>query len=77
MFWWRRKKSKQKAKERLQLVLAYDRAKLAPGKMEELKKDLLEVLSRYFPADAEQMEIEFEQRGERVVLVADIPFAND
>jgi len=73
MFWWRRKNSKQKAKERLQLVLAYDRAKLAPGKMEALKEDLLEVLSRYFPADSDQVEIEFEQRGERVVLVADIP----
>jgi len=73
MFWRRRKKSKQRAKERLQLVLAYDRAKLAPGKMEALKHDLLEVLGRYFPADQEQVEIEFEQRGERVVLVANIP----
>ncbi|WP_457631210.1 cell division topological specificity factor MinE [Oceanithermus sp.] len=73
MFWRRRKKSKQQAKERLQLVLAYDRARLAPGKMEALKQDLLEVLGRYFPADAEKVEIEFEQRGERVVLIADIP----
>jgi len=73
MFWWRRKKSKKKAKERLQLVLAYDRAKLAPGKMEALKQDLLDVLSRYFPAEEEQVEIDFEQRGERVVLIANIP----
>ena len=73
VFWWRRKKSKDKAKERLQLVLAYDRAKLAPGQMESLKEDLLSVLARYFPADAEKVEIEFEQRGERVVLIADIP----
>jgi len=73
VFWWRRKKSKDKAKERLQLVLAYDRAKLAPGQMEALKEDLLAVLARYFPADAKKVEIEFEQRGERVVLIADIP----
>ncbi len=73
MFWWRRQKSKQKAKERLQLVLAYDRAKLAPGKMEDLKRDLLEVLHRYFPTEDREVEIEFEQRGERVVLIADIP----
>ncbi|HGY09872.1 MAG TPA: cell division topological specificity factor MinE [Oceanithermus profundus] len=73
MFWWRRRKSKQKAKERLQLVLAYDRAKLAPGKMEDLKRDLLEVLHRYFPTEDREVEIEFEQRGERVVLIADIP----
>ncbi|WP_293173625.1 cell division topological specificity factor MinE [Oceanithermus sp.] len=73
MFWWRRKGSKQKAKERLQLVLAYDRAKLAPGQVEALKADLLEVLGRYFPTEDREMEIAFEQRGERVVLIADIP----
>jgi cell division topological specificity factor len=73
MFWWRRRKSKQKAKERLQLVLAYDRAKLPPGKVEELKKDLLQVLQKYFPTEDREMEIEFEQRGERMVLIADIP----
>lgn len=73
MFWWRRKKSKQKAKERLQLVLAYDRAKLAPGQVEALKKDLLVVLQKYFPTEDRDMEIEFEQRGERMVLIADIP----
>ena len=44
--WWRRK-SKEKAKERLKLVLAYDRARLSPGMVESLKRDLLEVLRRY------------------------------
>ncbi len=73
MFWWRRKKSKQKAKERLQLVLAYDRAKLPPGRVEELKRDLLEVLQKYFPTEDREVDIEFEQRGERMVLIADIP----
>jgi len=73
MFWWRRRKSKQKAKERLQLVLAYDRAKLPPGRVEELKQDLLKVLQKYFPTEDREMEIEFEQRGERMVLIADIP----
>jgi len=73
MFWRRRKKSKQQAKERLQLVLAYDRAKLPPGQVEELKQDLLRVLQKYFPTDDRDVEIEFEQRGERMVLIADIP----
>jgi len=73
MFWWRRKKSKQKAKERLQLVLAYDRAKLPPGQVEALKRDLLDVLKKYFPTEDGEVELSFEQRGERVVLVADIP----
>ncbi|WP_243027142.1 cell division topological specificity factor MinE [Thermus albus] len=70
--WWRRR-SKDKAKERLKLVLAYDRAKLSPGLVENLKRDLLEVLRRYFPAQDEGLSVALEERGERVVLIADIP----
>ncbi len=72
LFWWR-KKSKEKARERLKLVLAYDRAKLPPGKMEGLKAELLEVLKRYFPADEQGMEVRVEERGEHMVLIAEIP----
>ncbi|MFD3005034.1 cell division topological specificity factor MinE [Thermus tengchongensis] len=70
--WWR-KRSKEKAKERLKLVLAYDRAKLSPGLVESLKRDLLEVLRRYFPAQEEGLSVAFEERGEKMVLIADIP----
>ncbi|MFN3178627.1 MAG: cell division topological specificity factor MinE [Thermus sp.] len=70
--WWRRK-SKEKAKERLKLVLAYDRAKLSPGLVENLKRDLLEVLRRYFPAQEEGLSVALEERGEKMVLIADIP----
>ncbi len=73
MFWRRKKKTKDQLKERLKLVLAYDRAQLPPGKIEQLKEDLIEVLSRYFPAESEGANVQLEQRGERVVLVADIP----
>ena len=70
--WWRRR-SKEKAKERLKLVLAYDRARLSPGMVESLKRDLLEVLRRYFPAQEEGLSVALEERGEKMVLVADIP----
>ena len=43
----RRKRSKDALKERLKLVLSYDRAKLTPGKMEELKQELLGVIGKY------------------------------
>ena len=72
MIWWRRR-SKEKAKERLKLVLAYDRARLSPGMVESLKRDLLEVLRRYFPAQEEGLSVALEERGEKMVLVADIP----
>ena len=70
--WWRRR-SKEKVKERLKLVLAYDRARLSPGMVESLKRDLLEVLRRYFPAQEEGLSVALEERGEKMVLVADIP----
>ena len=70
--WWRRR-SKEKAKERLKLVLAYDRARLSPGMVESLKRDHLEVLRRYFPAQEEGLSVALEERGEKMVLVADIP----
>ncbi len=70
--WWRGK-SKDRAKERLKLVLAYDRARLSPGLVENLKQDLLEVLRRYFPAQEEGLSVALEERGERMVLIADIP----
>lgn len=71
-------KSKDKVKERLQLVLSYDRARLSPGKMEELKDELLQVIAKYFPPEEgreglEDFDVKLEQHGDRMVLVADLP----
>ncbi|MER3443198.1 Cell division topological specificity factor [Calidithermus terrae] len=74
MAWfWQRNKSKDVLKERLKLTLAYDRAQLAPGMVDALKNDLLEVLKRYFPAEHDALNVELEQRGEKVVMIANIP----
>ena len=67
----RRRRSKDDLKQRLKLVLSYDRAKLSPGKMEELKRELLAVVDKYFPTDGDDLDVRFEQHAERMVLVAD------
>lgn len=54
-------------------MLAYDRARLSPGLVENLKRDLLEVLRRYFPVHEEGLSVTLEKRGEKMVLIADIP----
>jgi cell division topological specificity factor len=54
-------------------VLSYDRAKLSPGKMEELKRELIAVVDKYFPSDGDDLDVRFEQHGDRMVLVADLP----
>ena len=68
-----RQKSKDKLKERLKLVLSYDRSGLPPGKMDELKHELLQVISKYFPSDETNYDVSLEQQGDRMVLVANLP----
>lgn len=68
-----RRRSKDQLKQRLKLVLTYDRARLTPGKMEEMKTELLDVIRKYFPSDAQEHEVRFEQQGDRMVLVAQLP----
>lgn len=66
------KKSKETLKDRLKLVLTYDRIQLAPGKMEELKKELMEVVQRYFPLGSEAVDVQVEQQGKNMRVVADL-----
>jgi len=73
----KRRKSRDQLKERLKLVLSYDRAKLTPGKMEELKSELLAVIGKYFPSETQDYDVRFEQQGERMVLVANLPIKRE
>ena len=70
-----RKGSKETLKDRLELVLAYDRAKIAPGKVDALREDLLAVVKKYFPTEGSNIEVE--QRGDSIMLVASIPLEKD
>jgi len=72
MMWPWQRKSKDALKERLKLVLAYDRAHLSPGMVEQLKQDLLAVLKRYFP-DEENLSIQVETLDDKMKLQADVP----
>ena len=68
-----RKRSKDQLKDRLKLVLSYDRAGLTPGKMEELKSELLAVIHKHFPANENDYDVKLEQQGDRMVFVANLP----
>ncbi len=65
--------SSQTAKERLRLVLLSDHLSLAPDVVENLKRDLLEVISRYVEVDAANCDVSFEQREKEVAMLANIP----
>jgi cell division topological specificity factor len=61
------------AKERLRLVLLSDHLSLAPDVVESLKRDLLEVISRYVEIDPAHADVTFEQREREVAMLASIP----
>ena len=66
-------RSAESAKERLQLVLVHDRTDLSPGQLEALKDDLLKAISNYIDIDPEAVQIGLERDGRSQRLVADIP----
>jgi cell division topological specificity factor len=65
--------SADQARERLKLVLIHDRTDLAPGQMEKLKNELLQVISKYIDIDPNAVNISMMQEGREQRLVADIP----
>ncbi len=73
MNWFRRSRSAQSAKERLQLVLINDRTNLTPEQLTTLKDEILQVISRHIDIDSEAVRIAVEQDGRAQRLVADIP----
>jgi cell division topological specificity factor len=72
-FLFRRKKSANSAKERLQLVLIHDRTDLTPTQLESLKDDLIATISRHIEIDPMAVRINMAQDGREQRLVADIP----
>ena len=67
--------SADKAKDRLRLVLINDRTDLSAAALENLKDDLLEVLSRYIQIDPKSVKIDITQDGREQRLIADIPIS--
>jgi len=65
--------SKNVAKERLRLVLVHDRADVSPQLLEELKEDLIKVISNYMEIDESALEVNLDTSDNMVALVANIP----
>lgn len=68
--------SANEAKERLQFVLIHDRADLSPGKLENLKDEIIQVISRYVDIEQKHVDITLTKDRSQQRLVADIPLAS-
>ncbi len=75
-FFNREEKSKDVAKDRLKLVLIHDRAMLSSGMLEQMRDDIIAVISKYVEIDKESLNIEIAENPDntrRTTLVANIP----
>ena len=65
--------SKSVATNRLKLVLMQDRTNLTPKILEQMRGELVELLSKYLEMDKDLLELNFEQEGDQVALMLSIP----
>ena len=64
------------AHDRLKVVLIHDRANISPEVMDNLKNDIIKVISNYMEINQKDMEISLANDDDSVDLVANIPDNN-
>jgi len=71
----KKKKSKDVAKDRLMMMLAYERANTKIGNLDELKKELIEVVKKYL--DVKDIHIKNSSNQEIETLEVEIVLNNE
>jgi cell division topological specificity factor len=69
----REKPSGALARERLQLVLAHDRSDLNPELLEQMRREILEVVQKYVEIDLDSGDVSLETGDRVTALVANLP----
>lgn len=68
-----RKKSANVARERLQIILAHERAgRTGPDYLPQLQKELVEVISKYVAVNADDIKVQLDRKDELEVLEVNI-----
>ena len=61
------------ARERLQLVLAHDRSDLSTELLDQMRREILEVVARYVEIDMDEGAVSLETEDRMTALVANLP----
>lgn len=65
--------AKETACNRLRVVLMQDRTNLTPELMERMRREMVDLLSKYVEMDKDALELNLEQDGDQVALMLSIP----
>lgn len=71
--------SKTVAKDRLKLVLIHDRCNISQSVMDDIRREIIDVISKYVDIDVDRLNIEMtdvEDEGRKTALIANIPIRN-
>ena len=69
----RQPSSASTARERLQLVLAHDRSDLSTELLDQMRKEILEVVAKYVEIDVDEGAVSLETEDRMTALVANLP----
>ena len=61
------------ARERLQLVLAHDRSDLSSELLDQMRREILEVVAKYVEIDMDEGAVSLETEDRMTALVANLP----
>ena len=62
------------ARDRLQLVLAHDRSDLSPELLDQMRREIFEVVAKYVDIDLEEGDVSLETEDRVTALVVNLPF---
>ena len=65
--------AKDVACNRLRVVLMQDRTNLTPELLQRMRRELVELLSKYVEMDKDALELNFDQDGDQMALMLSIP----
>jgi len=69
----KKERSGDLARQRLQVVIINDRANVSPEIMDNMRAEIIQVISKYMYIDTREMEFSLENENDTMALVVNIP----